>query len=152
MAARPSRCRATPSAAASRTSASRAGQGGAIPLRERPTTQTLFGAADLDIPPAPIAGSVTAGRIYCGAHKPIQAAIRFSAPAAGDAGLSVSVVRPDGSVLGEHHAGAGGTATSLKVVADASGWYELRVSGRGLAAETPYEVDVVYTATQILRP
>ncbi|HEY4011823.1 MAG TPA: hypothetical protein VGM06_00685 [Polyangiaceae bacterium] len=131
---------------------SRAGQDRAFSLRDRATTQTFFGAADLDIPPAPITGSVTAGRIYCAAHKPVEAAIRFSGHAPADAALSVSVVAPGGSVLGTHHAGAGGAPRPIKVTAGASGWHELRVSGRGLATETPYEVDVVYTATQTLPP
>ena len=123
------------------------GRDRAMPLDERPTTQTFFGADDLDIPAAPAKGTARAGRIWCAAHRPLH--VRLRAGAAHSAGtLSVEALAPDGSVAATGPADPAGQ--SFNLVTPASGWYDLRVTGKGLPAPVPYELEVTYTSTQEL--
>jgi alpha-amylase len=123
---------------------SRVGHDRAMPLTERPTTQTFFGAADLDLLPVPADGAARAGRIWCAARKPLRATLR-ALPAPPGGKLSVEVFAPDGRRAGAGPAGDGGS--SVELVSGAAGWYELRVVGQGLPAPAAYELDVTYTAT-----
>jgi alpha-amylase len=126
---------------------SRPGHDRAMALRELHTTQTFFGADDLDIPAVPAAGSARAGRVWCAAHKPLRAKLHaVHAPAGGR--LSVAVVGPTGTVAATGPAEAGGS--SVELVTKDPGWYELRVTGQGLPAPAAYELEVVYTSTQEL--
>ena len=123
---------------------SRPGHDRAIPLDERPTTQTFFGAEDLDVPPVPADGTARAGRVWCAARKPLRVKLHALAAHAGGK-MSAQVVAPEGTIAGTGPAEAGGS--SLDLVTREAGWYELRVIGKGLPAPTPYELDVTYTAT-----
>jgi alpha-amylase len=123
---------------------SRPGHDREIPLHERPTMQTFFGAEDLDIPPVPVDGTAQTGRVWCEARKPLRAKLRALTEHPGGK-LSVEVVAPDGTIAATGPAGAGGSA--LELVTRAVGWYELRVIGKGLSAPAAYELDVTYTAT-----
>ena len=127
---------------------SRPGRNRAMTLHERETTQTFFGAADLDIPAVPSAGSASAGRIWCAAHKPLRTRLRTVARQTRGR-ISVEVIGPGGTVVATGSAGAAESA--LDFVTIASGWHELRVVGQGLSAPAPYELEVVYTSTQELR-
>ncbi|HVV53196.1 MAG TPA: hypothetical protein VHO06_26295, partial [Polyangia bacterium] len=77
---------------------SRAGHDRAPPLVERATTQTFFGADDLDVPAVPANGTAVAGRVWCAAKKPLHATLR---PVGAHTGaLSVEVLAPGGAVAG----------------------------------------------------
>ncbi len=129
---------------------SRAGQGDAIGLAERTTTQTFWGAEDLDLAPVPISGQMQAGRVWCAAHKGIQASLRFSAHQPADARLLLSVLGPDGKSIGSAQFGADAAAKPLHVTSTEAGWHTFEVSGQGLTAPAAFELDVTYTATQSL--
>ena len=126
---------------------SRPGHDRAMPLQERPTTQTFFGAEDLDIPPIPANGTVPVGRVWCAARKPLRASLRALAPGASGR-ISVEVASPGGATATTGPSGA--TGSSVELVTSEAGWYELRVTGRGLSAPASYELDVIYTATSDL--
>jgi alpha-amylase len=123
---------------------SRPGHDRAIPLDERPTTQTFFGAEDLDVPPVPADGTARAGRVWCAARKPLRVKLHTLAAHAGGK-MSAQLVAPDGTIAATGPAEAGGS--SFELVTREAGWYELRVIGKGLPTPTPYELDVTYTAT-----
>jgi alpha-amylase len=129
---------------------SRPGRGGAIKLHELQTRQTFFGAEDLDIPPVPAGGTARAGRVWCAAGKPLIATLRTTEAQPRGATVTVTVTGPDGAVLGTKDLGAGAPVQPLHVVPHAAGWHELLVTGRGLPAPEPYELEVAYTATQEL--
>jgi alpha-amylase len=128
---------------------SRAGRDRVIGLTERTTTQTFFGAADLDIPPAPANGSAVAGRIWCAAHRPILAELRSLSNHPVGTNLTIKLVGPTGAVVGSESFG-GDAAQPMRVVPDRPGWHTLEVVGTGFPAPVPYELEVTYTATQKL--
>jgi alpha-amylase len=125
---------------------SRAGRDRAVELVERSTTQTFFGAVDLDIPAAPVAGAVTAGNIWCAAKKPIKAQLRALSAFPPGALLSLSVTGPDGSLLGAESGDGAGPARTLALTTKTRGWHGLSVATKGFAAPVPFELEVTYTA------
>jgi alpha-amylase len=127
---------------------SRPGHDRAITLHERHTTQTFFGAEDLDIGPVPANGTASSGRIWCAPRKPLRARLRAVARQAGGT-MSVAVVGPSQTIVAAGPAEEDGS--SVELVTDAPGWYELRVTGKGLAAAAAYELEVAYTGTQELQ-
>jgi alpha-amylase len=132
---------------------SRPGHDRAIPLHERHTTQTFFGAADLDMGPVPVSGSAAAGRVWCAAHKPLRARLRTIDAEKGHAGagqVSIVVLGPNGAVAAHGPPGAGQSTVEI-ATADA-GWYALEVAGSGLAEPAAYELEVAYTAPQTFEP
>ncbi len=129
---------------------SRPGHDGPNPLHERHTVQTFFGAADLDVPPLPSDGTARAGRVWCAAHRPLQARLRLVHRQDQPGGrVSIQVAGPDGAPLG--HAAPGDGSSAADLVTATEGWHELRVTGAGLPAASPYELEVTYTAPQALR-
>ena len=125
---------------------SRPGRGRGFGLADRATTQTFFGAADLDVPPAPVTGAALVGRIWAAARKPLTLNIQPAAGAPHGGALQATVTGPDGKLLGTAQAGAAGGALHLET--KAAGWHTLHVSGRGLKEPRSYEIAVTYTATQ----
>ncbi len=124
---------------------SRPGADRAMPLEERSTTQTFFGADDLDIPAIPANGAARAGRVWCAAHRPLRA--RLQAGTGRPAGsLEVEAVAPSGKVAAT--GGASPNGNSFDVITGEAGWYELRVTGHGLPAPAPYELEINYTSSQ----
>jgi alpha-amylase len=130
---------------------SRAGRDRAFHLDERATTQVIFGAADLDVGPAPVSGYVVAGRIWCARGKPIRAGLRRAGEMPAGAHLSLDVIAPDGKSLGKRRFARDEHALLHAIPAD-SGWVALHVSSDGLPAPAPFELEVTYTATQTLDP
>jgi alpha-amylase len=113
---------------------SREGLSRPIELAPRTTTQTLFGAPDLDIPPARAHARVTAGRVFCAAGKPVTAAVRSAAS------LQLSALAPDGTrVVAE-------SGHDLQFTPKALGWQAIEVAAGDLAGPASYEVEVRYTA------
>jgi hypothetical protein len=63
--------------------------------------------------------------------------------------LSLNVTGPSGARIGSHDFGEGG-AQPVQITPTASGWHTLELDAKGLAASTPYELQVTYTAPQAL--
>jgi alpha-amylase len=129
---------------------SRQGQGTSNVVHERSTTQTFFGASDLDIPPAPLGATIVAGRIWCAAGKPLEARLRASGDAPRDATFSLNVVDPKGTSLAATTFAADGSGGQLHVIPGSSGYHVLEVGARGGAVAIPFELSATYTATQTL--
>jgi len=117
---------------------SRAGMDGPVRRQGRSTTQTFFGAADLDIPPASPGRTVAAGRIWCRSGTAVQAQLvvhgQAGAPAA-----TFEILAPSGQSLLHGTATAHATATE-------TGWHTLHVAMPAAAsAGAPFELTVTYT-------
>lgn len=124
-----------------------AGLGTAVPVASGPTTQTFFGAEDLDTPPV-ANGTIAAGRIWCAGHTPIDALL--TATGALDGGtVMVRIIGPDGAAIGTSPAHGGDGAVELHAETAAPGWHELAVEGHDLPRTgTPFELAVSYHAPQ----
>jgi alpha-amylase len=125
---------------------SRVGYGRPFSLKQRTTTQTFFGAGDLDI--GPVGNStVTAGRIWCQQNTTIHGILTGSwSPGTT---VVVDVVDEDGKVSASVQSGGGGHSTPFETKATKSGWFKLQLTGRGLPQQGEnYELTVTYTGTQ----
>jgi alpha-amylase len=133
---------------------SRANYGQAFALAQRATTQTFFGASDLDLGPIANGAPVVAGRIWCQRGTSIHAALAVDSKGwQANAAVSISINNAKGNALasGRHTSASG--ATQLTAQADESGWFELRLGGSGLPpAGSSYELTLTYTGTQELAP
>lgn len=131
---------------------SRAGYGQDFTLQARPTTQIFSGAADLDTPPAENNHPLQAGRIWCESGTDIQAELRSNTAGwSTDAEIDVDLIDSQGKVLASMKQTAKSATSSVHAVANRSGWFVLRVAGRGLPASgAPYQLKVTYRATQEL--
>jgi alpha-amylase len=110
---------------------SRTGYGQSFSLNRYTTTQTFFGADDLDIPAAGGGRIVRAGRIWCQANTPIQ----LDSP---NAYIAVKVLDDARSQL---------PLTKGRAQTRGSGWYTLEVTSP-LPTPAPFELTVTYTSTQ----
>ncbi len=130
---------------------SRVGYGQAFALNQRTTTQTYFGAVDLDTGPAVNARRGLAARIWCRRGSDVQADL--SADTAGwnaEAQIVLDLSDANGKVLASQTCNAKSHAR-LRAAAEQSGWLALHVTGRGLAATgAAYELTVSYTGTEEL--
>ncbi len=120
---------------------------------QRPTTQSFFGAADLDIGPA-INGQISVGEVHCAQGTPIVVSGRLST----DGWTKASSVTV--AMVGETASGAtvelasvthtlGGSEPWPKLEAPQTGFYALEVQGIGLPTQgSPFEFAVTYTAPQ----
>jgi alpha-amylase len=131
---------------------SRVGYSQGFALRRRSTTQTFFGAADLDRGPAENDRQLQIGQVWCQANTPID--VVFKPNTAGwsaQAGIILEILDAKGHVLATHTHRANQAGNTVKVTVQQSGWHALRVLGQGLpAAGAPYEAIVTYTGTQEL--
>jgi alpha-amylase len=122
-----------------------------IPVNGRSTTQTFFGSADLDIPPA-TNGHVPVGRIWCARGTAIE--LKFtSTPLAAHwpAGVKVVVLLqgPDGHSLATQTWTHQTPLAPLNTQAAAEGWHTLGLEGSGIASPgIPFELSATYTAPQ----
>lgn len=130
---------------------SRAGYGQPFALNQRSTTQTFFGAEDLDIGPARNT-MVTAGRIWCQEGTRIQAVLIGPTGGWGSgATLVLDLVDANGKVTSSEKYTDGSHTTPVVSKVDTVGWLELRLTGTGLSNKgVPYELTVTYTGTQEL--
>lgn len=110
---------------------SRTGYGQPFSLSRRSTTQTFFGAADLDTAPTAPGRHIKAGRIWCDANSVIQ----LDSPTPH---ISVTVLDPAGTSV-KLNKGRGATS--------AMGWYTLQVQST-LQSSASWELTVTYTSTQ----
>jgi alpha-amylase len=125
---------------------SRPGRDRGFEVAARTTTQVFFGAADLDVPPAPRTGSARVGTVWCAARKPLTLVVRPAAGLPAGGALMATVTGPDGALLGTAASDTAGGALHLET--KAAGWHTLHMSGRRLAAPWAYELEVTYTAPQ----
>ena len=131
---------------------SRAGHDGPIRPRARATTQTFFGAADLDVRALPPNGGANAGRIWCAAGRPIQAELKLLGNTGSGATVSLHVADATGQSIGGQTYPANTAAHELKVTPARSGFHTLALACKGLAGAAPYELKVTYTAPDTLNP
>ena len=131
---------------------SRSGQGNPSALHSRSTTQTFFGAADLDIGPVRD-GSTPLGRVWAAGETRIAAEFRgLLVPWPQGASITVELIDPAGAPLASDKVGSNGTA-GLQATARQSGWHSFKTTGTGLPPEgAPFELSVTYTATQKFSP
>ena len=123
---------------------SRTGYGQAFAIIPRNTTQTFYGADDLDIPAIRPGGSVNVSKIYCEVNTTIE--MSFHADAAGN--YSVAVTDPAGKSVTVKVAGAGATFKA-SAPAGTRGWFTLQVNAPpGNAKASPFKLDITYRAPQ----
>jgi alpha-amylase len=129
---------------------SRANNNQTIPVNKRSTTQTFFGAADLDIPPAHD-GQLDVGRIWCAAGSSIDADLSFHPAQAAwpaHARVTFDILGPTSTVV-VSQTWSSPSAGSLHVRTDTNGWHTLRLTSAGLPpAGSPFELTATYTGTQ----
>lgn len=113
---------------------SRPGYARPFSLGRHTTTQTFFGADDLDIGPAVSTRPVNVGRLWCEA----DSAIELHSPTPQ---IKTSALDPSGSPR---------PLTKGKGRTEAAGWYTLQVQSTS-RGPTPFELTVTYTSTQGLR-
>jgi alpha-amylase len=132
---------------------SRTGYSQAFELDERTTTQSLFGAADLDTGPAENAREVRAGRIWCRAGGAVAAQLRSDTTGWDDnAGIVIDACDPAGDVLASASFTKAADHAQLRATPASDGWLSVYVKGHGLpAAGSSYAITVTYTGTQGLR-
>ena len=131
---------------------SRNGQGAAPALHPRSTTQTFFGAVDLDIPPVRN-GDAVVGRVWVAAGTHIVAELHgLLAPWLQTASIVVELIDPAGASLTSARVGSQGTA-ALQATARQSGWHGFKTTGSGLPSDgSPFELTATYTGTQEFSP
>jgi hypothetical protein len=131
---------------------SRTGYGQSFSLQRRTTTQTFFGAADLDTNPAHNQQQ-QAGRVWC--QQGTELELKFAPDTTGwtaTSQIALAVLDSDAKVLANLTHSEQAKSSSLKAVAGKSGWHTLRLSGQALpAAGSAYEITVTYTGTQGLQ-
>lgn len=127
---------------------SRADLDRAIDVSSRSTTQTFFGAADLDILPI-LDGQSTIGRIWCAANSLISVDLALTDTIPAQAQIRLEVLGPDGTAIGSQTWTSNGPLPSgslqLSVIVD--GWHSLTRTATGFPpAGIPYELTATYTA------
>jgi alpha-amylase len=132
---------------------SRVGYAQGFSISRRTTTQTFFGAADLDIGPAANGLKVLAGRVWCQQGTTLEAEFR---PDTGgwqsNAEILIEILDPQTRVLANQIFRANQQGGALKVGVQESGWHALQVTGHGLpAGGAAYEAAVTYVGTEGLQ-
>jgi len=129
---------------------SRAGDSRPIQASKRSTTQTFFGAADLDIPPAHD-GELEVGQIWCAASSAIDADLSFHPAHAAwpaQARVTFDILNSTGTAVASKTFSKP-SAGSLHLRASAHGWHTLRLTSTSLpAAGSEFELTATYTGTQ----
>lgn len=118
---------------------SRAGNYNPVPLKERTTTQTFFGAPDL-IPGGLTNNTDYVGQVWCAAGSEIKTTLLYDAPpGVGELTTNVHVFGPDGEIV-------------LDGKAAKDGWHILQAGCTypKLTDPVPFELTVTYKATKHL--
>lgn len=110
----------------------------------RPTKQTFFAAADLDVMPASNTSRNLPQRIYCARNTSISLKLSANVPAG--ASLVANVVSPDGELVASQRIGQDPTNTSRKT--NTEGWHTISVAGTGLTTDLDHELRVEYWGQQ----
>jgi alpha-amylase len=115
--------------------------------RSMPTTQTFFGAIDLDIPPLRD-GGFDVGRVWCAAGTRLSATL--AAEQAGwsnESALRLDVLGPAADQVPLDFDDPADQGQGVTVQVAATGWHTLRLTGTALPAEgSPFQLRVTYTA------
>lgn len=123
---------------------SRAGHDAPFEPLPRATTQTFFGAADLDLP-ALSNGVANVARVFAGSGGKISALL---APGGEGwrrgASVVLEILAPDAAVLGRKTVAHGDAPSALEVTAVGAGWHTFRASAAGLSGTVPFELTVTY--------
>jgi alpha-amylase len=120
-----------------------------IPRPRHSTTQSFFGADDLDIP-ALRNGTSPIGRIYSDAGTPIELSLQIDATRPGGATIELQIAGPDNAVLGQQAVGTQRPPATLVVHPGKAGWCSVRATSVGLAEPLPFTATVTYVAPQRL--
>jgi hypothetical protein len=131
---------------------SRVGYDHGFTLDGRTTTQTFFGAVDLDIGPAKGGRVVQIGRIWCQADTRLNAAFNPDTTKWNVTAQTVfEIIDPTTRTLATQTHRLRQESNPIDTVIQETGWHALRVTGKGLpAAGTPYEATATYTGTREL--
>lgn len=118
-------------------------------LHRRTTTQTFFGAPDLDMGPVENDTTVQAARIWCDKASGIDIKLksdtnRWSAKT----GVRVDIADSHDNIVATKDYTTESKHDHLKTEANAAGWFALRLRGRALPGPASYALTVTYTATQ----
>lgn len=128
---------------------SRVGYGQSFALSPRSTTQTFFGAADLDTGPAENGRRVQAARIWCRHGSDVEVQLKADMGASSTAEIVLDIAGAQGKVLASHSFTAKSPRAKFKAEMPQPGWLTLDLTGRGLApAGAPYELTVKYVGPQ----
>ncbi|MFP4894903.1 hypothetical protein [Paraburkholderia sp. EG304] len=126
------------------------GYGAAFEPRLRSTSQTFFGAEDLDRPPLSN-GATSPARVYAGSGSRVIALLKpASTVGSRSASILLEIVGPDGHVIGRKTIYYSDMSASLEIIASAAGWHTVTLNGFGLACPIPYELTVTYDGAQRL--
>ncbi|MEX3936341.1 hypothetical protein AB4Y32_31925 [Paraburkholderia phymatum] len=127
---------------------SRSGFDAAFKLQPRSTSQTFFGADDLDIP-ALRNGAANVSRVYAGPGSPIRAALELHGAAwVPGASIVLELAPLDGAVIASKTIRHGEAMAALVASAREQGWHTLSARATGLAGTAPYEITVSYNGAQ----
>ena len=126
----------------------RAGLDNANVVTRRTTTQTFFGADDLDLP-AVRNGSLPAGRVFCNGGTSLSVSIAVVETGwTASSLLTIEIVKQDGATLAWHTHKIGSSA-HLRETIPVSGWYRIVLKGANLPSTgSAFQIDVTYTASQ----
>jgi alpha-amylase len=119
-------------------------------MRTRSTTQTFFGADDLDIPPL-VNGVNHIGRVYCETATEVNAIIDH-VDISGSPGASIllEILAPGDEVVGKHSFTHGAAVFVLNVHCRTTGWHAFRATAVGLSDVISYELEVTYSGPRQL--
>ncbi len=124
------------------------GLGGPVPLASRATTQTIFGAADLDVPPATNGRVSVSPRLFIAKGSPVV--IDLTADTTGwteTSSVAVQLVGPSGAPAGGTSKSVSGRATTAHAVAEEAGWHTLVLMCAGLPeGGSAWQATITYTA------
>ncbi len=118
------------------------GVDGPYPRHTRATTQTYYGAIDLDVMPARNGPQKLPERLYCA--KGTKVSLELSASLPPNAALSAAVSTASGAVIAEHRIGAEPRHSTGEV--PATGWQTVSLEGSGLPdAGIEFHLAATYT-------
>jgi alpha-amylase len=127
------------------------GHGSSNLVRGHSTSQTFFGADDLDILPLGV-GSFHIGRVFSERGTPVRITIKPMGVAwKPGAKIRIEVLTDGSVVLGRADIVYGEPSDGLEIRPDTAGWCTIRGTGFGLSDALPYELTVNYTAPQQVR-
>ena len=128
------------------------GQDRALTPASHPAMQDIEGALDLDVLPAMDGKTVTAGRIWCAAGTPVQAALEIDrAGWDANAKVDVTLVAPNGTTTTLSVQAASSAADVLRANSGQEGFHSLQIAASGLPASNmtpPFKLTVTYAAPQ----
>jgi alpha-amylase len=126
---------------------SRAGQNAANAVHRRATTQVIFGAADLDVPPA-VNDAKEVGRIWAERATPIRFTVRPDRDGwSAESSLQLTVTDANGHTVIERTCASATTDADGQI--EITGEHHISLTGKKLPDRgSAFEIDITYTAPQ----